>query len=95
MKGRKSTTVELVKELKACNVKGCFDKLISNAEAGRYHDAFHPDGKLQFLRDTEQFPDLVDLRLEIRNGVYDELPQENHVVVKQNTPIIFRAALPL
>ncbi|WP_210465315.1 hypothetical protein [Rufibacter roseolus] len=84
MKGRKSTTLDLVDELIAHNNNGRFNKLIYNARTGRYHHAFHLDGKLQFLRDTEQFPDLVEIRLEIRNGVYNELISESTNAFIQN-----------
>jgi hypothetical protein len=80
MSNRKSTMVELVTELLKRNDKGQFDTLIKNARAGWYHDYKNPDhipcGKMQFVEDSANFPELADLRQQVTDGEFDEEADE-------------------
>jgi len=79
----KSTMVELVVELEArallLDDPKAYDHLISEAKAGEYHDFKnnkHVCGKVALVVDLDKFPELSDIREAVKNGDYDESPDE-------------------
>lgn len=88
---RNSTNKELVEILEARNTEGSYDQLIANAKANRYHDYKNPEGvvcgKIQFIVDSCEFPELEDVRNDIRNGLYDEeADEEDKAEMRKDLP---------
>ncbi len=78
---KKNTMTDLVKELETRNTPdGRYDELIAEAKAGDFHDYKNEKyvcGKVAFVTIvTEKFPELKDLADQIKNGDYDEVPDE-------------------
>lgn len=91
MRNSKSTMVELVQELEKRNESGKYDELIKRAKAGWYHDFKNPEhivcGKIQFVSDSAKFPELNDLREQIKEGVYDEdADEEDKAEMRKDLP---------
>lgn len=77
---RKSTNKELVAELEKVNKDGKFDKIIQQAKDNYYHDYKQPEhvvcGKILFVAETANIPELSALRNAVMNGEYDEEADE-------------------
>ena len=88
---RKSTNVDLVKELTERNTEGeekyegKYDKIIERAKENGYHDFKfdedkYPDcicPKIDLVQDLSKFPELEDIRKGVINGDYDESPDDD------------------
>lgn len=74
MKEKKSTTVELVRELIQRNEQGRYNYLIVKAKSGMYHDfkSWVPAPKAVLVEDLHRFSELEDIRSAVIEGVYDE-----------------------
>jgi len=75
--------VELVVELEArallLDDAKAYDELISEAKAGEYHDfknKKHICGKVALVANLSKFPELSDIAEAVKNGEYDESPDE-------------------
>ncbi len=81
MKNNKSTNLELVNELRLRdNNTGKYTALITNALMNKYHDFKNPEdvvcGKMELIADLYEFPELEDIAADVKDGVYDESPDE-------------------
>ena len=78
---RKSTNKELVTEMEAININGKLDKFIKQAKANFYHDYKQPShiacGKTLFMNESQNVPELKDLRNRVIDGEFDEEADEN------------------
>ncbi len=77
---RKSTIVELVKELAERNSDNKYDEMIFEAQSGEYHDFKNNKyvcGKVELVDKLSKFPELEDIRKAVINGDYDESPDED------------------
>jgi hypothetical protein len=73
---KKSTSVELVKELTDRNTTGKYTYLITRCRQFYYHDVLKPanvmDPKRFLLEDLARFPELADIAALVLIGDYDE-----------------------
>lgn len=74
VKLRKSTDVDLVKELEAINSHGKYTQIINAAKRGDYHDfkSKVATPKMALNNALLPFDELIDLRKRVINGEFDE-----------------------
>lgn len=86
-----SSTSDLVRLLVSRNQNNRYDALIQRASNGGYHDfkfdtiEGHPEygdcicPKTQLVHDLSIFPELADIRIDVMNGVYDDVADDEDV----------------
>ena len=75
----KDTRIDLVKVLEQRNKDGIYDKIIKEAKAGEFHcykNNKYPTPKFALLSVLKPFPELKDIREEVKEGIYDEKADE-------------------